>query len=102
VMLQNMIWAWSEANDIERRVTTDVDATPEIKSEVLKAVIRLRDRAQAYAEKAAPYMHPKLHAVAPTLVREETEAVEVDPLREHLKEMAKFFNLPAPNGKAVA
>ena len=37
----------------------------ETKRDAFKELVRLRDRAQAYAEKAAPYVHPTLHAVAP-------------------------------------
>ena len=55
-------------------------------------MVRLRDRAQSYAVKAAPYVHPKLHAVAP-VPKAGAEVVEVDPLREHLEEMAQFLRL---------
>jgi hypothetical protein len=99
VMLENMHWAWNEANDIERRITGDQDATPETKSEALKAVMRLRDRAQSYAVQAAPYVHPKLQVVAPPPKQEEVAVVEVDPMREHLEEMAKFFGLSQQTGR---
>jgi hypothetical protein len=57
----------------------------------MTTVSPLRDRAQAYAEKAALYVHPKLHGVAPTTTQEKTG--KVDPLREHQEEMAKLFQL---------
>jgi hypothetical protein len=39
--------------------------------------------------------------VAPTTVQEETALAEIDPLREHLEEMAEFFGLKSTNGKAA-
>jgi hypothetical protein len=57
--------------------------------------------AQSYAVQAASYVHPKLHAVAPTAVQDETIPVEVGPLREHLEEMAKIFRLKCSSGKAA-
>jgi hypothetical protein len=44
-------------------------------------------------------MRPTLHAVAPATVEEETAFIE--PLREHLEEMAKFFGLKSTGGKAA-
>jgi hypothetical protein len=98
VMLENMNWAWNEANDLERGVTGDPNVAPEIRLHALKEIARFRDRAQSYAVKAAPYVHPRLHTVAPPL-KAETEVVEVDPLREHLEEMAKVFRLESPSEK---
>jgi hypothetical protein len=101
VMLENMNWAWDKANDLERHIIDGSDAALEIKLDAFKEMVRLRDRAQAYAEKAAPYVHPKLQAVAPAAVQKKRDLIEVDPLREHLEEMAKFFRLKLTNGKAV-
>jgi hypothetical protein len=98
VMLANMNWAWNQANDIQRHIIKDSNATPEIKLDAFKEMLRLRDRVQSYAEKAAPYVHPKLDAVAPATVQEDTALIEVDPLREHLTEMAQFFNIAVPKG----
>ena len=95
VMLANMEWALSKAIDVERLITQDPNATRQVRLAVLMEVLRLRDRVQSYAEKAAPYVHPKLHAVASAPNQEEKVVAEVDPLREHLEEMAKFFRIEA-------
>jgi hypothetical protein len=100
IMLENMNWAWDKANDLEH-IIQDSNTSLETKLDALKEMVRLRDRAQCYAEKAAPYVHPKLHAVAPPPKQEEAAEVEVDPLREHLEEMAKVFRLKLTNGKAA-
>jgi hypothetical protein len=100
VMLENMNWAWDKANDLEH-IIQDSNTSLETKLDALKEMVRLRDRAQCYAEKAAPYVHPKLHAVAPPPKQEEAAGVEVDPLREHLEEMARVFRLKIANGKAA-
>jgi hypothetical protein len=98
MMLANMEWAWDEAAVMLKDITRDPNISGEAKLEAYKELLRLRDRVQRYAEKAAPYVHPKLHAVAPTAAPEETDQVEVDPLREHIREMARHFNLAVPNG----
>jgi hypothetical protein len=98
MMLANMNLAWREVNEMEAYIASNPDAAPAARLESFKHLLRLRDRVQAYAVKAAPYVHPKLHAVAPT-VQEQTARVEVDPLREHLEEMAKVFRLKCSSGK---
>src|SRR5262245_42337937 len=91
VMLANMEWAWNEATDMQKRIAEYANCSPETKLEAFREMVWLRDRAQSYARMAAPYVHPKLQAVA--LVQEDIPQVEVDPLREHIKEFAEHFRI---------
>lgn len=101
-MLGNLQWAITEASKFIERVVKDESASPETRLEAFREMVRHRDRVQVYAEKAAPYCHPRLHAVAPAPKENPAASgVEVDPLREHLEEMAKHFRLKATNGHAA-
>ena len=91
------------ANRQSREVADAVAVTGETPLAYMMSVLRDQNAEQArrdeMAKSAAPYVHPKLHAVAPP--KPENEVVEVDPLREHLEEMAKVFRLKLTSGKAV-
>jgi hypothetical protein len=91
VMLANMEWAWDKAARMLRDITRDPELSGEAKLEAYKELQALRDRVQRYAEAAAPYCHPRLNAVA--AVTEQGEVVEIDPLREHIKEFAEHFRI---------
>lgn len=92
IMLANMDWAWSKCAPVLMELAQDKTATPEVRLEALKEAQVLRDRVQAYAKDAAQYCHAKLHAVAPP-AKAVGDIVEIDPLREHLEEMARVFKL---------
>lgn len=95
VMLANMDWAWNKAALMLQEIVKDPAASPEVKLEAYKEMMILRRHVQSFAKDAAPYVHPPLRAKdAPK--DDQPDAIEVDPLREHLKEFAEFFNLPKP------
>jgi hypothetical protein len=96
MMLANMQWAMNEANELERRMSEH--SVPEIALAAFKELARIRDRAQSYAVRAAPYVHPRVLAVNPAPEPERPDPLwEADPLREHMDEMAKSFGLNSTN-----
>jgi hypothetical protein len=85
MMLANMNLAWAAVNDMEAYITSHSEAPPMARLESFKQLLALRDRAQAYARAAAPYVHPKLQAAAATPEEERSNPLfEADSLREHM------------------
>jgi len=95
VMLANMDWAWNKAADMLREIVKDPQASPEVKLEAYREMMKLRHTCQHFAKDAAPYVHPPLRAkdAAP---EDQPEVIDADPLRDHILDFAKFFNLPTP------
>lgn len=92
IMLANMDWAWSKVAPVLMEIAEDKNNAPEVRMNAVKEAIVLRDRVQMYAKDAAVYCHAKLHAVGQA-PKDQGPVIEVDPLREHLEEMAKVFQL---------
>lgn len=94
IMLANMDWAWTKVAPVLMEIAEDKNNAPEVRLNAVKEAQLLRDRVQSYAKDAAQYCHAKLHAVAPP-VKIAENVIEIDPLREHLEEMARVFRLKA-------
>ena len=58
VMLANMNWAWNQANDIQRHIIKDSNATPEIKLDAFKEMLRLRVECRATPRRRRPMCIP--------------------------------------------
>lgn len=92
VMLANMDWTWTKVAPVLMDIAEDKSNPPDVRLNAVKEAQMLRDRVQGYAKDAAQYCHAKLHAVAPPAVAK-PDIIEIDPLREHLEEMARVFKL---------
>jgi hypothetical protein len=62
IMLENARWADAQATRLTERL---VEAEPSLDTaELLREIIRFRELAMEWAQLAAPYVHPRLAAVA--------------------------------------
>jgi hypothetical protein len=62
IMLENTRWAYAEAIQLTERLA---DAEPSLETEELfRQMLRFRQLAVEWAQMAAPYVHPRLAAVA--------------------------------------
>ena len=64
VMLDNMRWADQEAARLLAKVLSPGAPTGSEALETIRAVLQLKERACEWARDAAPYVHPRLAAVA--------------------------------------
>jgi hypothetical protein len=61
IMIENALWAYAKAWEVTERLA---DAEPSQTSELFNQMLRFREIACEWAHMAAPYVHPRLAAVA--------------------------------------